>query len=129
MIDLINAIYTVGGIITGWLLSGSTSPNLITYTKNKGSYEAGSLDASATFNILSSNFRAYNSSFRNTCGTQRQSGPWPPTATSKATTRVTPTVTSTRSRPRAVANVDFIFRAALDVELIWINGNRPVDDL
>jgi pectinesterase len=44
----------------------------VTFTRNKGSYDAGSLDASATFNILSSNFRAYNINFRNTYGTQGQ---------------------------------------------------------
>ncbi|AEO61202.1 carbohydrate esterase family 8 protein [Thermothelomyces thermophilus ATCC 42464] len=59
-------------------LYGSTSDtskqsaNQVTFTRNKGSADAGSLDASATFNIVSSNFRAYNINFRNTYGTQGQ---------------------------------------------------------
>ncbi|KAL3450532.1 pectin lyase fold/virulence factor [Aspergillus insuetus] len=48
------------------------SANQVTFTRNKGSYDAGSLDASSTFNIVSSNFRAYNINFRNTYGTQGQ---------------------------------------------------------
>jgi pectinesterase len=48
------------------------SANTVTFTRNKGSQDAGSLDASATFNIVSSNFRAYNINFRNTYGTQGQ---------------------------------------------------------
>ncbi|KAH6617408.1 carbohydrate esterase family 8 protein [Chaetomium tenue] len=59
-------------------LYGSTSDtskqsaNTVTFTRNKGSQDAGSLDASATFNIVSSNFQAYNINFRNTYGTQGQ---------------------------------------------------------
>jgi len=40
----------------------------VTFTRKKSSPEAGSLDASATFNIVSSNFNAYNINFRNSYG-------------------------------------------------------------
>ncbi|KAK4043260.1 pectin lyase fold/virulence factor [Parachaetomium inaequale] len=40
--------------------------NAVTFTHNLGSYDAGSLDASSTVNVRSSNFSAYNINFANT---------------------------------------------------------------
>ena len=40
--------------------------NAVTFTHKLGSYDAGSLDASSTVNVRSSNFSAYNINFANT---------------------------------------------------------------
>ncbi|KFY80011.1 hypothetical protein V499_01074 [Pseudogymnoascus sp. VKM F-103] len=47
---------------------GSQKSNVVTFTRNINSATAGSLDASSTFNIVSSNFKAYNINFKNLYG-------------------------------------------------------------
>lgn len=48
--------------------TGSYKDNTVTFTSGQSSAQAGSLDASSTANIVSSNFAAYNINFANSYG-------------------------------------------------------------